>query len=173
MKSTQTLTIQLTREEKNKLDEAADVIEGIKKLLEYNKNNGFTAFQEGLTIYDSFWKIYNNCLIIDNLELIPQKGNALMDRITKVDKLLHQITDLLPCIYDSDVTDEYKATHFLTNADGTEILSSNENEIEALANLFDQLYEEGTCNTGYYDPEEDERNNEVDAYTGLYYVTIN
>ena len=71
MKSTQTLTIQLTREEKNKLDEAADVIEGIKKLLENNKDNGFTAFQEGLTVYDSFWKIYNNCLIIDNLELIP------------------------------------------------------------------------------------------------------
>lgn len=30
----------------------------------------------------------------------------------------------------------------------------------------------GTVNTGYYDPIEDERNNEVDCNTGYYYVTI-
>ena len=94
------------------------------------------------------------------------------DRITKVDKLIHEITALLPCIYDEEVTDDYKLTHFITDPDGTEILSSDESEIEALANLFDQLYGQGTCNTGYYDPEEDKRNNEEDAYTGLYYVTI-
>lgn len=94
------------------------------------------------------------------------------DRITKVDKLIHEITGLLPCIYDSQVTDAYKLTHFLTDPDGTEILSADENEVEALANLFDQLYGQGTCNTGYYDPEEDKRNDEEDAYTGLYYVTI-
>lgn len=94
------------------------------------------------------------------------------DRITKVDKLLHEIASMLPMIYDSEVDDNFKFTHFITNSDRTEILSANESEVEALANLFDQLYGEGTCNTGYYDPEEDKRNNEVDAYTGLYYVTI-
>ena len=95
-----------------------------------------------------------------------------MDRITKVDMLIKEITSLLPNIYDVDVDDEFKSTHFLTNADGTEILSTEESEVEALANFFDQLYGEGTVNTGYYDPEEDKRNGEVDAYTGLYYVTI-
>lgn len=94
------------------------------------------------------------------------------DRITKVDKIVREITSMLPCIYDEVVTDEYKSTHFITDPDGTEILSTDESEVETLANLFDQLYGQGTCNTGYYDPEEDRRNNEVDAYTGLYYVTI-
>ena len=95
-----------------------------------------------------------------------------MDRIEKVDKLIHQITEMLPCIYDSEVDDDFKETHFLTNPDGTEILSTEESEIETLANLFDQLYDMGTCTTGYYDPEEDELNGEVDAYTGLYYLSI-
>ena len=95
-----------------------------------------------------------------------------MDRIEKVDQIVKAITDMLPTIYDSCVTDEYKATHFVTDPDRTEILSSDESEVEALANLFDQLYGEGTCNTGYYDPVEDGRNGETDAYTGLYYVNI-
>ncbi len=95
-----------------------------------------------------------------------------MDRIEKVNNLIHQITELLPCIYDSEVTDEYKKLHFLTDSDRTEILSSEESEIEALANFFDQLYGQGTVNTGYYSPEEDKINGEVDAYTGLYYMLI-
>ena len=95
-----------------------------------------------------------------------------MDRISKVDELLMEIVSMLPNIYDRNITDEYKATHFLTNADRTEILTTEESEAEALANFFDQLYGEGTVNTGYYNPEEDKRNDEVDAYTGLYYVTI-
>ena len=95
-----------------------------------------------------------------------------MDRIERVDKLIHQITEMLPCIYDSEVDDDFKRTHFLTDPGRLEILSAEESEIETLANLFDQLYNEGTCNTGYYDPEEDELNGEVDAYTGLYYLTI-
>lgn len=94
------------------------------------------------------------------------------DRICRVDDIIREIADLLPCIYDDEVDDDFKQTHFLRDPDGTEILSADESEIEALANFFDQLYGEGTVNTGYYDPVEDERNNEVDAYTGLYYVTI-
>lgn len=94
------------------------------------------------------------------------------NRIAKVNDIFKAITDMLPMIYDREVTNEFKETHFLTDPDGTEILSSEENEVEAIANLFDQLYGEGTCNTGYYDPVEDERNGEVDAYTGLYYVSI-
>lgn len=94
------------------------------------------------------------------------------NRISNVDKIIHEITKLLPCIHDDEVTDDYKLTHFITDPDGTEILSSNENDVEVLANLFDQLYGMGTCNIGYYDPIEDKMNNEVDEYTGLYFVSI-
>ena len=94
------------------------------------------------------------------------------DRICRVDDIIREIADLLPCIHDDEIDDNFKQTHFLRDPDGTEILSADESEIEALANFFDQLYGEGTVNTGYYDPVEDKRNNEVDAYTGLYYVTI-
>lgn len=94
------------------------------------------------------------------------------DRIEKADNILKQITELLPCIYDEEVDDYFKATHFLTDPDRTEILSAEESEIEALANLFDQLYGEGTVNTGYYDPVEDKQHDEVDSYTGLYYVNF-
>lgn len=95
-----------------------------------------------------------------------------MDRIEQVDKLFHQITEMLPMIYDEEVDDEFKETHFLTDSNRAQILSTERNEVETIANLFDQLYDMGTCVTGYYNPAEDERNNEVDAYTGLYYATI-
>lgn len=98
--------------------------------------------------------------------------NNDIDRIDKVNKIFHMITEILPMIYGDEVTDEFKETHFIVDSNRTEILSKDESEVEAIANLFDQLYGEGTCNTGYYDPVEDARNNEVDAYTGLYYVTI-
>ena len=94
-----------------------------------------------------------------------------MDRIIQVDKLLKEMANMLPNI-NSNMSDEFKSSHFLTSKDGMEILSTNECEVEALANLFDQLYGEGTVNTGYYDPIEDKRNGETDEYTGLYYVTI-
>ena len=91
------------------------------------------------------------------------------NRIEKVDKLFHQITDMLPMIYDSEVDDEFKETHFLTSPDGAVILSSDGTETETIANLFDQLYGIGTCETGRYEHEDNE---EDDAYTGLYYVSI-
>ena len=91
-----------------------------------------------------------------------------MDKITKVDELFRQITNMLPCIYDKEVTDEFKETHFLTDPDGTNIFSTERNDVETIANIFDQLYGEGTCCTG----EMGMRCGEPDAYTGLYYVNI-
>ena len=94
------------------------------------------------------------------------------DRLTIVDNLVTKLMDSLPCIYDTFVSDEYKMSHFVTDPDRTEILSSDEDEIDMLADALDDLYGEQTVTTGYYDPEEDKRNNEVDAYTGLYYLSI-
>ena len=57
--------------------------------------------------------------------------------------------------------------------DGDEILCENEQIAEHLADLFDAMYGEPTVNTGYYDPEEDERSGETDDRTGYWYVTVN
>lgn len=52
---------------------------------------------------------------------------------------------------------------------GTELLFNTEERAEAIADFLEALGVENVS-TGYYDPEEDERNNEVDKYTGWYYV---
>lgn len=56
--------------------------------------------------------------------------------------------------------------------DDDEILCEDELVAEGIADLFDALYGEPTVNTGYYDPEEDKRNGEVNDRTGYYYVTL-
>lgn len=86
--------------------------------------------------------------------------------VNDVDKLFHQITDLLPFIY--DCTDEEKFGSFTTNEDGDTIYSSNQNEIDVIANLFDQLYGGEVCDAGDCGL----CDGEPDVYTGLYYVTI-
>ena len=59
---------------------------------------------------------------------------------------------------------------------GDEILCLTESAADTLADMFESLYraqgEEILVNTGYYDPEEDKRNNEEDRYTGWWYVNI-
>lgn len=61
-------------------------------------------------------------------------------------------------------------------SDGSEILCETESAADAMADLLWQLYnaqgEEVTVVTGYYDPEEDKRNDEEDRYTGWWYVYI-
>jgi hypothetical protein len=59
---------------------------------------------------------------------------------------------------------------------GYEILCKTEDGADALADMFECLYkaqdEEILINTGYYDPEEDARNGELDSFTGWWYVNI-
>lgn len=50
-----------------------------------------------------------------------------------------------------------------------EILCDDENVTEIIGDFLEHLgFDE--VNTGYYDPEEDKRSNEVDKFTGWYYV---
>ena len=56
--------------------------------------------------------------------------------------------------------------------DGEEILCETEQMAEHLADFFDMIYRGQTVTTGYYDPEEDKHNGEVNNHTGWYYVTI-
>lgn len=55
--------------------------------------------------------------------------------------------------------------HFEEN----ELLCKTKTQAEGIADLFEDLGFQDV-RTGYYDPKEDEKNNEVDKYTGWYYV---
>lgn len=64
---------------------------------------------------------------------------------------------------------ENKKHGYWTN--GNEILCKTEEATEHLADFLEDL---GFCDvqTGYYDPEEDKRNGEVDECTGYWYVSV-
>lgn len=53
---------------------------------------------------------------------------------------------------------------------GMEILTKSERVADIIADIIDSFYGETISHTGYYDPEEDERNGEADKYTGYYYI---
>lgn len=55
--------------------------------------------------------------------------------------------------------------------DGYMILSKSKEQIDTLANFFEDMGLE-TVLTGYYDPVEDEIDNCVDKYTDCYYVNV-
>lgn len=61
--------------------------------------------------------------------------------------------------------------------DEDKILVKTESAANTIADLIEALYrtqgKDILVNTGYYDPEEDKRNNEEDRYTGWWYVNIN
>ena len=57
-----------------------------------------------------------------------------------------------------------------------EILCRTKSAVDAIADMLIMLYEaqgdEIFVNTGYYDPEEDEKNHELDRHTGWWYINI-
>lgn len=59
---------------------------------------------------------------------------------------------------------------------GDEILCRTESAADAIADLIESLYradgEEARLCTGYYDPIIDAHNNELDRFTGWWYVDI-
>lgn len=57
-------------------------------------------------------------------------------------------------------------------SDGEKILSKDQTAINAIADLVDDIACYGIACTGYYDPEEDRRNDTIDRYTGYYYLEI-
>ena len=90
-------------------------------------------------------------------------------RFEKSINWLERIIDSLP-----DLPDYSEGTIW---SDGsTEILVETESAAETIADLITSLYraqgEDVLINTGYYDPEEDRRNNEEDRYTGWWYVNV-
>lgn len=66
-----TIKIELTQEEKEILYKADDIIKEIVDALAENKEQGFSAFQEGMNISDCFWNLRHHINQIDEEELIP------------------------------------------------------------------------------------------------------
>lgn len=79
---------------------------------------------------------------------------------------MEMIINALPDYPDGIIWSDYDA----------EILVKTESAANTIANLIELFYkmqgEEVLINTGYYDPEEDKRNNDEDRYTGWWYVNI-
>ena len=90
------------------------------------------------------------------------KGWEGMDKLNWIDLITERLRD-------------YSEGEIWTDG-GYEILVRTESAANTVADMLTTLYrtqgEEVEINTGYYDPEEDERNNEVDRYTGWWYVNI-
>lgn len=85
-----------------------------------------------------------------------------MERERRIREIIEHLCSYLPSAEDTN--------SFWFDRD--EILCRKESQAEALADFFDDIYAYTTANTGYYDPEEDEYNGEVNSHTGWYYVTI-
>ena len=105
-------------------------------------------------------KLFNMLMCMCNCE---DRAYDDRDRINKVDAIVTDIMELLP---------KEPRRHESYWTDGSEILTDTQYEADTIADLFDELYGEGTVTTGYYDPKDDERNHEVDKYTGWYYVNF-
>lgn len=71
MKMINELRITLSAQEKNNLREAAEVVKEIVDALANNKANGWTPFQEGLSITEAFWDLKKFFERIEEEELIP------------------------------------------------------------------------------------------------------
>ncbi len=59
--------------------------------------------------------------------------------------------------------------HGIRFAGENELLCKTKEQAQGIADFFEDLGF-SDVSTGYYDPEEDKRNGEVDEYTGYYYV---
>lgn len=55
-------------------------------------------------------------------------------------------------------------------SDGDMFFVNSEDMADAVADVFDAMFGESTCHTGFYDPVEDERNGETCDTTGMWYV---
>lgn len=80
----------------------------------------------------------------------------------QVDELLELIHTLLP-------NSSENSPKFWS--DGSEILTKTVEQATVIADFLETLGCE-PLNTGFFNPIEDERNNEVDEFTGYYYVTV-
>jgi len=84
------------------------------------------------------------------------------------EQIIWQIIDCLPDTPPS----EYDLGAIWQNGD--EILCKNQDTIQVIAFLFEYILDGSTlkARTGYHDPNEDAKNNEIDDCTGYHYVRL-
>ena len=72
---------------------------------------------------------------------------------------------------DKDMEAGYNSIDIWYDSDKDEIMCRTEELANIIANIIEGISGEKEAHTGYFDPEEDERDNCVDENTGWYYVT--
>lgn len=81
-------------------------------------------------------------------------------------ELFQSVIDALPSSPPAKGTEE----EFPIWTDGTEILCRTEWLAWTIANILDNIMGKEFTHYHFYDPEEDQRSNEVDDHTGWWYV---
>lgn len=136
----------------------------------------FTGVRESVNYKPEKGKFSELVKALDNLSFngsIPKKDNEA-DRNERIysDYFEEKKADWLSII--SDRLRDYSEGNIW--ADGNEILCRTESAANAIADMLQTLYksqgEDVVIKTGFYDPNEDEANNECDRYTGWWYVNI-
>ena len=85
----------------------------------------------------------------------------------ELDKLADYTYEALKAAHDKEAAQGRGKGQF--RYDDGEILCKTEQQAEGVADFLEDLGFQNVT-TGYYDPEEDKRNNEVDDRTGWYYI---
>lgn len=96
--------------------------------------------------------------------MTKNEARELAERNDEMDTIMERIINEM---IGSARTGTYTKDYIWT--DGIEILCNSENRAECIADFLEALGVE-YVRTGFYDPEEDRRNHEVDHRTGWYYV---
>ncbi len=90
----------------------------------------------------------------------PDSRTGEMDRSEIIDGIFKSIGKMLDGAEDYWWSDEWG------------IICRTREQAETIADLFDDMYQEGVCVTGTWDKEEDVKEGTIDEYTGRAYVNI-
>ena len=112
--------------------------------------------------------IFENCVVgkvIEDGVITPTKTPPVDNEVDIDDRLNNLWKEICGCLmaYGDDVDN-----HGFWS-DGDQILCPTKIHADVVADFLEALGF-GYLNSGYYDPAEDERNDEVDEYTGYWYV---
>lgn len=113
-------------------------------------------------------KKYDFTVVLDEASTPDHKESEEYEDSNRLYSVFENIGAMLNASKENGTTDMW--------FDGERILSPNKSDINWITTFFEELIDETKVDfltmTGYYNPEEDKRNNEVDNHTGNYYLEI-